>query len=95
MTVGEIFLESLSTGVITEHEVNWLASHQTSFDRPRNALNLSKLLLCLANRLRSLGWRDVSAGPPTGYIILLRELTEKEVTEEPTPRERLVHAVRN
>ena len=33
MIVGEIFLESLSTGVITEHEVNWLASHQTSFDR--------------------------------------------------------------
>ena len=37
MTVGEIFLESLSTGVITEHEVNWLASHQTSFDRPEEA----------------------------------------------------------
>ena len=37
MTVGEIFLESLSTGVITEQEVNWLASHQASFDRPEEA----------------------------------------------------------
>ena len=46
MTVGEIFLESLSTGVITEHEVNWLASHQTSFDRPEEAaaIRLGRLM---------------------------------------------------
>jgi hypothetical protein len=28
MTVGEVVLESLTTGVITEAEVGWLASHQ-------------------------------------------------------------------
>ena len=46
MTVGEIFLESVSTGVITEHEVNWLASHQTSFDRPEEAaaIRLGRLM---------------------------------------------------
>ena len=49
MTVGEIFLESLSTGVITEHEVNWLASHQTSFDRPEEAaaIRLGRLICLL------------------------------------------------
>ena len=46
MTVGEIFLESLSTGVITEHEVDWLAAHQTSFDRPEEAaaIRLGRLM---------------------------------------------------
>ena len=31
MTVGELFLESLSTGVITEHEVQWLTTQQPHF----------------------------------------------------------------
>ena len=46
MTVGEIFLESLSTGVITEHEVHWLASHQISFDRAEEAaaIRLGRLM---------------------------------------------------
>ena len=37
MTVGEIVLESLSTGVITEHEVSWLTAQQASFNRPEEA----------------------------------------------------------
>ena len=46
MSVVEIFLESLSTGVITEHEVDWLASHQTSIDRPEEAaaIRLGRLM---------------------------------------------------
>ena len=46
MTVGEIFLESVSTGVITEGEVSWLTSHQSSFDRPEEAaaLRLGRLM---------------------------------------------------
>ncbi|QNJ00399.1 hypothetical protein SynA1562_01569 [Synechococcus sp. A15-62] len=46
MTVGEIFLESLSTGVITEREVNWLAAQQTNFDRPEEAaaIRLGRLM---------------------------------------------------
>ncbi|WP_413326519.1 hypothetical protein [Synechococcus sp. MIT S9503] len=37
MTLGELFLESLSTGVITEDEVDWLASHQHAFSRAEEA----------------------------------------------------------
>ena len=46
MTVGEIFLESLSTGVITEDEITWLASQQASFDRPEEAaaIRLGRLM---------------------------------------------------
>ena len=46
MIVGEIILESLSTGVITEHEVSWLAAQQASFNRPEEAavLRLGRLM---------------------------------------------------
>ena len=46
MTVGEIILESLSTGVITEHEVSWLTAQQASFNRPEEAavLRLGRLM---------------------------------------------------
>ena len=46
MIVGEIVLESLSTGVITEHEVSWLAAQQASFNRPEEAavLRLGRLM---------------------------------------------------
>lgn len=46
MTVGEVFLESLSTGVITEREVNWLTTNQTSFNRAEEAtaLRLGRLI---------------------------------------------------
>ena len=38
MTVGEVFLESLSSGVITEREISWVASHQAAFARHEEAL---------------------------------------------------------
>ena len=46
MVVGEIVLESLSTGVITEHEVSWLAAQQANFNRPEEAavLRLGRLM---------------------------------------------------
>ena len=37
MTVGELFLESLSTGGITEDETQWLTSHQHGFSRTEEA----------------------------------------------------------
>ena len=40
MTVGEVFLESISSGVITEHEISWVASRQVSFARHEEALAL-------------------------------------------------------
>ena len=46
MTVGEVVLESLTTGVITESEVGWLASHQESFSRAEEAaaIRLGRLM---------------------------------------------------
>jgi hypothetical protein len=46
MVVGEVFLESLSTGVITAEEIAWITRHQTSFDRQEEAtaLKLGRLL---------------------------------------------------
>ena len=46
MTVGELFLESLSTGVITSAELNWLTHHQQGFTRVEEAaaLRLGRLL---------------------------------------------------
>ncbi len=37
MTVGEIVLESLSSGIITEEEVAWLTHHQETFSRSEEA----------------------------------------------------------
>ena len=46
MTVGEIVLESHTTGVITEHEVSWLTAQQARFNRPEEAavLRLGRLM---------------------------------------------------
>ena len=46
MTVGEVVLESLTTGVITEAEVGWLASHQELFSRAEEAaaIRLGRLM---------------------------------------------------
>jgi hypothetical protein len=38
MTVGEVFLESLSSGVITEREISWGASQQGTFAWHEEAL---------------------------------------------------------
>ena len=46
MNLGLLFLESVSTGVITEEEMNWIASHQRDFSRieEATALRLGRLL---------------------------------------------------
>lgn len=46
MNLGLLFLESVSTGVITEEEMNWIASHQRDFSRieEATALKLGRLL---------------------------------------------------
>jgi hypothetical protein len=46
MTVGELFLESLSTGVITPAELNWITGQQARFSRleEATALRLGRLL---------------------------------------------------
>ncbi|MFZ9148486.1 hypothetical protein [Vulcanococcus sp.] len=46
MIVGEVFLESVSTGVITSEEIDWITSKQSQFDRQEEAmvLKLGRLL---------------------------------------------------
>lgn len=40
MNVGEVYLESLSTGIITQGEIDWLTTHQVSFSREEEAMAL-------------------------------------------------------
>jgi hypothetical protein len=46
MTVGELFLESLSSGVITPRELTWLTQRQDQFSRVEEAtaLRLGRLM---------------------------------------------------
>ena len=46
MNLGLLFLESVSTGVITKEEMAWVTSHQTDFSRieAATALKLGRLL---------------------------------------------------
>jgi len=46
MSVGEVFLESVSTGVITTEEIAWITSGQGDFNRQEEAmvLKLGRLL---------------------------------------------------
>jgi len=46
MTLGEVFLESMTSGVITEREIAWVASQQNSFARHEEALAI-RLGACL------------------------------------------------
>ena len=40
MNLGLLFLESVSTGVITSEEMNWVTSNQTHFSRVEKATAL-------------------------------------------------------
>jgi hypothetical protein len=44
--VGEVYLETISTGVITQEEIDWLTTHQGNFSREEEAmaLRLGRLL---------------------------------------------------
>ena len=46
MNLGILFLESISTGVITSDEMNWVTSNQPNFSRVEEAtaLKLGRLL---------------------------------------------------
>ena len=46
MTLGEVLLSSLSSGVITQDEVDWVTSHQYCFSREEvaSALRLGRLI---------------------------------------------------
>jgi hypothetical protein len=40
MHLGEVYLESLSTGIITPEEIDWITLHQSTFSREEEAMAL-------------------------------------------------------
>ncbi|MEI6031990.1 MAG: hypothetical protein WCQ20_12635 [Synechococcaceae cyanobacterium ELA739] len=46
MLIGEVFLEALSTGIVTQAEIDWLTINQASFSREEEAkaLRIGRLL---------------------------------------------------
>jgi hypothetical protein len=82
MTVGELFLESLSTGVITPAELSWLTHGQDRFSRleEATALRLGRLLdqgdIQLGCRLAPLGDPSEAIAPPAPAAGVLEEWIE-------------------
>jgi len=60
MGIGEVFLESLSTGVITNEEIAWVTSMQAQFNRAEAAVAL-KLGRLLDNGAIQIGCRLLQA----------------------------------
>ena len=60
MSIGEVFLESLSTGVITSEEIAWVTRKQAQFSREEEAVAL-KLGRLLDNGHIQLGCRLLQA----------------------------------
>ncbi|MFM7314692.1 MAG: hypothetical protein ACKO0M_16280 [Cyanobium sp.] len=46
MLIGEIYLEAMSSGIITQDEIDWLTTHQGGFSRDEEAkaLQIGRLL---------------------------------------------------
>lgn len=46
MLLGEVFLETMATGIITQEEIDWLTTHQADFNREEEAkaLRIGRLL---------------------------------------------------
>ena len=60
MSIGEVFLESVSTGVITNEEIAWITSMQAQFNRSEEAVAL-KLGRLLDNGAIQIGCRLLQA----------------------------------
>jgi hypothetical protein len=46
MLIGEVFLEAMSTGIVTQAEIDWLTINQINFSREEEAkaLQIGRLL---------------------------------------------------
>jgi hypothetical protein len=46
MLIGEVFLETMATGIITQQEIDWLTTQQATFSREEEAkaLQIGRLL---------------------------------------------------
>ena len=63
MLIGEVFLEALSTGIVTQDEIDWLTINQANFSREEEAKAL-KIGRLLDEGQLQMGCR-VLAHPPT------------------------------
>ena len=65
MLIGEVYLEALASGIITQEEIDWLTTHQASFNRDEEAkaLKIGRLLDAGAIQIgcRLLGKANASA----------------------------------
>ncbi len=66
MTVGELFLESVSSGVITPDELSWVTAQQARFSRVEEATAL-RLGRLLDEGAIQLGCRLPATNHPTGF----------------------------
>ncbi len=46
MLIGEVYLEAMASGIITQEEIDWLTTHQAHFSRDEEAkaLQIGRLL---------------------------------------------------
>ena len=65
MNLGLLFLESISTGVITAEEMDWITVHQSKFSRTEEATAL-KLGRLLDKGLIQIGCRLATHAPRNG-----------------------------
>ena len=54
MLIGEIFLETMATGIITQEEIDWLTTHQSTFERDDIQQTITRKLLMLYRQADSL-----------------------------------------
>jgi hypothetical protein len=65
MLVGEVYLESVSSGIITQEEIDWLTTQQASFSREEEAMAL-KLGRLLDEGKIQIGCRLIDTPPEPG-----------------------------
>jgi len=63
MLVGEVFLETMATGVITQQEIDWLTTEQSRFNREEEAMAL-KIGRLLDEGAIQIGCRLLGEGAP-------------------------------
>jgi len=63
MLVGEVFLETMATGIITQEEIDWLTTRQSLFSQEEEAMAL-KIGRLLDEGSIQIGCRLLGQEPP-------------------------------
>jgi hypothetical protein len=67
MHVGEVFLETMATGIITQQEIDWLTTHQAGFRREEEAMAL-KIGRLLDEGQLQIGCRLLGKNAPKAHL---------------------------